>query len=347
MPHGLIIFCISAGSFATQPEGMVWVPPTDASGFVVGAVMGDHNSKSDESPCHAVVLRGFWMDRTEVTNSQFEVFVNATGYVTTAERPVNWDELKKQLPDGTPKPPDEQLAPGSLVFTPPKAKLGLQDETQWWSWVHGASWRHPEGPGSSIADRMNHPVVQISHDDARAYAKWAGKRLPTEAEWEYAARAGDSSAIYPWGSQSIDADGVHRANLWQGDFPHSNDATHGGGDGFTRTAPVASFTPNALGLYDMSGNVWEWCADWYRPDSYSKRDVPAVNPVGPSDSFDPQEPLIPKRVMRGGSFMCNDSYCTAYRSTARMKSSPDSSLSHTGFRCVSDAPSPDSKAENP
>jgi formylglycine-generating enzyme required for sulfatase activity len=326
---------------------MAWIPPTQSAGFSIGAVVGDTDAKSDESPRRSVVLRGFWMDQTEVTNAQFDLFVKATGYVTTAERPVNWDELKKQLPEGTPKPSPEKLAPGSLVFTPPNSETGLNDETRWWSWIQGACWRHPEGPGSSIADRMNHPVVQVSHDDAAAYAKWAGKRLPSEAEWEYAARAGDASAIYPWGSKPADADGLYRANLWQGDFPTTNLAAHGGGDTFIRTAPVGMFKPNAFGLYDMSGNVWEWCADWYRPDTYSTYELLSTNPGGPKDSFDPEEPLIAKRVMRGGSFMCNDSYCTAYRSTARMKSSPDSSLSHTGFRCVSDEPSPNLKAENP
>jgi formylglycine-generating enzyme required for sulfatase activity len=347
MPPSLLILYITTSALVGDPEGMVWIPATDPAGFVIGAVEGDSNAKPDESPRKAVILRGFWMDRTEVTNAQFEAFVKATGYVTTAEKPVNWEELKKQLPDGTPKPSVDQLAPGSLVFTPPDTNPSLRDVSHWWSWVHGASWRHPEGPGSSITGKMNHPVVQISHDDAVAFAKWAGKRLPSEAEWEYAARAGDGSAIYPWGTESNDAHGVYRANLWQGNFPSSNDALKGGGDKYDRTAPVASFNSNAFGLYDMSGNVWEWCADWYRPDSYTTIESQSVNPKGPQTPFDPDEPLVPKRVMRGGSFLCNDSYCTAYRSTARMKSSPDSSLSHAGFRCVSDAPPPHSSSGTP
>lgn len=343
----IAVFVTAHAASLDPTDGMVWIPPTGDRGFRIGAVEGDAQVKSDELPNRRILLQGFWMDRYEVTNAQFAAFVNATGYVTTAEKPVDWEALRKQLPEGTPKPSDEALSASSLVFLPPQKTDSLQDESQWWRWTPGASWRHPEGPSSSIEDRMDHPVVHVSHDDALAYAKWAGKRLPTEAEWEYAARGGDERAIYPWGSIASDANGEFRANLWQGDFPTSNLAERGQGDSFARTAPGGRFPPNSFGLFDMSGNVWEWCADWYRHDSYQTMKDLASNPTGPSSSFDPDEPLAPKRVMRGGSFLCNDGYCTAYRSTARMKSSPDTSLSHTGFRCVSDAPQPTTRTEVP
>ncbi|WP_375446902.1 formylglycine-generating enzyme family protein [uncultured Fibrella sp.] len=306
--------------------GMVAIP---AGTFLMGA--DNDQARPDEYPKHSVCLDGFWMDATEVTNAQFARFVKATGYITTAERKPDWEEMRKQLPPGTPKPADNLLVASSLVFSAPAQISSLADYSQWWQWVAGADWRHPEGPGSSIVGKENYPVVQVSWDDARAYANWAGKRLPTEAEWEWAARGGLRKAIYPWGNEPVDA-GKPKANSWQGTFPVTNTKR----DGFDQSAPVKSFIPNGYGLYDMAGNVWEWCSDYYRPDYYQTQARAGVvkNPTGPLQSVDPDEPTVPKRVQRGGSFLCNDSYCSSYRSSARMKSSPDTGLSHTGFRCV-------------
>lgn len=311
---------------AADTEGMVEVP---GGSFQMGA--DSKESRPDELPKHPVRVDAFWIDATEVTNAQFRAFVKATSYVTTAERKPDWEEMKKQLPPGTPKPDDKMLVASSLVFAQPSREVQLADYSQWWQWVPGADWQHPEGPGSSIVGKDNYPVVQVSWDDAVAYAKWAGKRLPTEAEWEWAARGGQSNAVYPWGNEPVDA-GKTKANSWQGTFPTTNTLR----DGFARTAPVKSFDPNTYGLYDMAGNVWEWCSDNYRPDYYAQLAGrgEAHNPMGPALSYDPEEPTVPKRVMRGGSFLCNDSYCSSYRSAARMKSSPDTGLSHTGFRCV-------------
>lgn len=310
----------------TDHRGMVAIP---AGTFPMGA--DNNQGRPDEYPKHTVCVDAFWMDATEVTNAQFAQFVKATGYVTTAERKPDWEELRRQLPPGTPKPADNLLVASSLVFTAPMQVVSLADYGQWWHWVAGADWRHPEGPGSSITGKDNFPVVQVSWDDAQAYAAWAGKRLPTEAEWEWAARGGLQQAIYPWGNEPVDA-GKPKANSWQGTFPTKNTKR----DGFERTAPVRSFAPNGYGLYDMAGNVWEWCSDFYRPDYYQTqaRQGLVKNPTGPLQSLDPQEPTVPKRVQRGGSFLCNDSYCSSYRSAARMKSSPDTGLSHSGFRCV-------------
>ncbi len=304
------------------PPGMAWIPQ--------GTFPMGNDQIDDESPVHSVLLEGFWMDATEVTNAQFRSFVEATGYVTTAERAVDLDEIMAQLPEGTEPPPNEMLAPGSVVFTPPSRAVGLNNHSQWWSWVTGANWQHPEGPDSDLKGREDHPVVQVSWDDAVAYATWAGKRLPTEAEWERAARSTIEGKPFIWGDQPPD-EAFTPANIWQGSFPDQNTAT----DGFEGTAPVASFPPNGYGLFDMGGNVWEWCSDWYRPgyeDTQSN-----VSPQGPATSFDPAEPTIPKRIMRGGSFLCSDVYCTGYRPSARMKSSPDTGLAHTGFRCAMDA----------
>ncbi len=308
--------------------GMVAIP---AGTFPMGA--DNDKGRPDEYPSHTVCIDAFWMDATEVTNAQFAQFVKATGYVTTAERKPDWEELRKQLPAGTPKPDDNLLVASSLVFSAPKQVASLDDYTQWWQWVAGADWRHPEGPGSSIEGKENYPVIQVSWDDAVAYANWAGKRLPTEAEWEWAARGGLRQAIYPWGNEPVD-EGKPKANSWQGKFPTLNTKR----DGFYQAAPVKSFAPNGYGLYDIAGNVWEWCSDYYRSDYYQTQARAGVvkNPTGPLQSYDPQEPTVPKRVQRGGSFLCNDSYCSSYRSSARMKSSPDTGLSHTGFRCVAD-----------
>jgi sulfatase modifying factor 1 len=308
--------------------GMVWIK---AGTFMMG---GDNNQAAeDEYPKHKVIVDGFWMDINEVTNAQFEKFVKATGYITTAERKPDWQELKKQLPPGTPKPNDSLLVAASLVFDPPHHAVSLNDYTQWWTWKKGASWKHPHGLGSNIIKEQNYPVVHISWYDAVAYCKWAGKRLPTEAEWEWAARGGLRNKIYPWGDEPVD-EGKPKANTWQGHFPDQNTLK----DEYYYLAPVASFAPNGYGLYDMAGNVWEWCADYYNYSYYKTINRPEgiKNPKGPANSFDPNEPYTIKRVIRGGSFLCNDSYCTGYRVARRMKSTEDSGMEHLGFRCVQD-----------
>ena len=296
--------------------------------------MGGDNEQADrdELPKHKVVVASFYMDETEVTNKQFKQFVDATGYITTAERKPDWEELKKSLPPGTPKPPDELLVAASLVFKAASGPVNLNNYSQWWEWVAGADWQHPQGPNSSINGKENLPVVQGSWDDAMAYCKWAGKRLPTEAEWEYASRGGLKDEIYPWGNEHLNI-GKPKANTWEGKFPYLNEKK----DGFDGAAPVKSFLPNGYGLYDMAGNVWEWCSDWYKYDYYSDlKDKISDNPQGPVNSYDPDEPFAQKRSLRGGSFLCNDSYCSGYRVSRRMKSSPDTGLEHTGFRCVRD-----------
>lgn len=315
---------IAAGK--VSHEGMVWIP---AGAFTMGAE--DQEGRADEYPAHRVKVSGFWMDRHEVTNAQFRRFVEATGYVTTAERKPDWNEMKKQLPAGTPKPPDSVLVAGALVFEPPSYAVPLDNPARWWKWVRGASWRHPRGPGSSIRGKDNFPVVEVSWEDANAYARWAGKRLPTEAEWEYAARGGQAGKKYPWGNQDPEQ-GKPKANTWQGHFPNQNTDW----DGHEELAPVMSYAPNGYKLYDMAGNVWEWCSDWYGADYYrSLAGKTTVDPQGPARSYDPMQPTIPVRVIRGGSFMCNPSYCKGYRVTSRMMSSEDSGLENLGFRCVS------------
>lgn len=315
----------SAAEKAAHP-GMVWV----AGGtFRMGA--DNKQASEDEYPKHTVRVGGFWIDITEVTNAQFAAFVKATGYITTAERKPDWEELKKQLPPGTAKPDESLLVPASLVFSQPDHAVPLSDYGQWWAWKKGASWKHPHGPGSDIKGKENNPVVHVSWYDAQAYCKWAHKRLPTEAEWEYAARGGLADNIYPWGNAAVSG-GKARGNFWEGHFPDKNTLE----DHFFYSAPVRSFAPNGYGLYDMAGNVWEWCADYYNDKYYSTIDKPGgvTDPKGPDKSYDPEEPYARKRVIRGGSFLCNESYCTGYRVARRMKSTEDSGMEHLGFRCV-------------
>jgi formylglycine-generating enzyme len=308
------------------PPAMVWIP---GGTFLMGT--DDVSSFPNERPVHRVRVEGFWIDDHDVTNAEFEKFVEAAGYVTTAELKPDWEELKKELPPGTPKPDDSMLVPGSLVFTPTARPVPLDDLSAWWRWIPGACWRHPEGPGSSIEGRENHPVVQVSWYDAVAYAKWAGKRIPTEAEWEFAARGGLEGKRYGWGDE-FRPGGKYMANTWQGLFPVTNTAE----DRFVGTSPVKSFPPNGFGLYDMAGNVWQWCSDWYRVDAFTELASKNVcrNPAGPSESWDPADPYSPKRVVKGGSFLCSLTYCESYRPSARRGMPPDTGSSHTGFRCV-------------
>ena len=296
----------------------------------------DKESFPNERPAHLVQTQGFWMDEHDVTNAEFSKFVEATGYVTTAERKIDWEDLKKQLPPGTPKPDDSALAAGALVFTPTAGPVPLNDLSAWWRWVHGANWRHPEGPESSIQGRENHPVVQVSWHDAVAYAQWAGKRLPIEAEWEFAARGGLDGAEFAWGNEFTPG-GQHRANTWQGSFPHQNLRE----DGFDRTSPVLSFPPNGYGVYDMVGNVWEWTSDWYAPRHEADAPKACCIPQDPrggreAASYDPNQPevKIPRKVIKGGSHLCAPNYCRRYRPAARHAEAVDTSTSHLGFRCV-------------
>lgn len=316
---------IPSGDTATV--GMLFIP---GGTFLMG---GDNRQASpDEYPKHQVEVNAFWMDETEVTNAQFQRFVEATKYSTTAEQKPDWEELKKTLPPNTPKPPDSVMVAASLVFRQTNGPVDLNNYNEWWRWVPGADWKHPEGPNSSIKGKENYPVVQVSWYDAMAYCKWAGKRLPTEAEWEFASRGRLLNNIYPWGNEPINT-GQPKANSWEGKFPYYNEKK----DGFVTAAPVKSFAPNGYKLYDMAGNAWEWCSDWYDAGYYKTiANKIAVNPHGPEKSFDPDDPYTPKRSLRGGSFLCNDSYCSGYRVARRMKSSPDTGLEHTGFRCVKD-----------
>lgn len=305
-------------------EGMVFIP---GGNFDMG---GDNEeARSDEFPKHQVTVSSFWMDIAEVTNSQFKKFVDATGYTTTAERKIDWDEISIMLPPDTPKPHDSLLSPASLVFKEVSTS-NLNDYSKWWSLVKGANWKQPFGPGSDIIGKENFPVVHVSWEDANAYCEWSGKRLPTEAEFEFASRAGKINSVYTWGDEKVD-NGVLKANTWDGEFPKKNTIK----DKFYYAAPVKSFKPNNYGLYDLAGNVWEWCSDWYHANYYSMLPKQgSVDPIGPDSSYDPVEPFSEKKVIRGGSFLCNDSYCSGYRNAARMKTTPDSSSLHTGFRTV-------------
>lgn len=274
----------------------------------------------DAKPVHPVTVGRFWLDVHEVTNAQFTAFVQATGYVTVAERPLNPAEF--------PGVPAAQLVPGAAVFTPPAQNGNLDNPLRWWQYVPGANWRHPLGPASSIVGKGPEPVVQVSYDDAAAYARWAGKRLPTEAEWEFAARAGRPTApAYYWGRE-LKPQGKWAANIFQGEFPSGNTLE----DGFETVAPVQHFPANAYGLYDLEGNVWEWCSDLYRPDYYAESS--GANPQGPADSLDPDEPGTVKHVQRGGSFLCSDQYCNRYKAGSRGKGETSSASNNLGFRCA-------------
>jgi sulfatase modifying factor 1 len=309
-----------------SPDGMVWIPGGE---FTMG---WDGNfSRRDELPLHRVKLDGYWIKRTPVTNTEFKEFIEATGYVTTAEKIPELAEIMKGLPPGTQPPPESSLFAASLVFTPPGYPVSLNNPLVWWQWKAGANWKQPKGPGSSINEIMDHPVVHVSWYDAEAYARWRKMSLPTEAQWEFAARGGHEQRLYIWGDEPVHKDEI-KINVWEGVFPNRNYKK----DGYYGTSPVTAFAPNDFGLYDMAGNVWEWTADWYHMDAYRMRasEKVSINPKGPFTSYDPAEPHMPKRTTRGGSFLCNDSYCSGYRPAARMKTSPDTSLNHTGFRVV-------------
>ncbi|MGL6075582.1 MAG: formylglycine-generating enzyme family protein [Fimbriiglobus sp.] len=317
------LLALNANSAPTAPGGMVWIP---AGEFQMGSVDGPRT----EQPVHRVFVDGFFLDEHEVTNEQFDQFVTETKFVTEAEKKPDWEVMKKSLPPDTAKPPADQLVPGSLVFKQPKEATPAENVSKWWAWTPGAYWRQPEGPGSDLKGREKHPVVHVAFDDVQAYCKWAKKRLPTEAEWEYAARGGLAAQRFTWGNtKPTDRDGQF-ANIWQGTFPHENTLV----DGHLRTAPVKSYTPNGYKLYDMAGNVWEWCSDWYRADAYETRVGLTKNPTGPNDFWDPREPETPKRVIRGGSFLCHVTYCESYRPAARRGGATDTGMSHTGFRCA-------------
>ena len=321
------------GDGVKGPKGTVWVPPGE---FLMGS---DHKlAQPNERPTHRVKVGGFWMDRHHVTNAEFRRFVEATGYVTTAERKPEWETLRVQLPPGTPKPPDSKLVPGAMVFIGTDRPVPLNDYSRWWRYVPGANWKHPQGPRSNIEGKDAHPVVQVSYEDALAYAKWAGKRLPTEAEWEFAARGGLEQATYAWGDESRPG-GKPMANIWNVEerrFPVVSPQA-GGAAG---TMPVETFPPNGYGLHDMTGNAWQWVADWYRADYFQRQANGKVstNPLGPSDSYDPDDRGVPvdapKRVTRGGSFLCNVDYCLSYRPSARRGTDPFNPMSHLGFRLV-------------
>ena len=309
------------------PPGMVWIPGGE---FSMGAAESRGMSSVgmqatiDSRPIHRAYVDGFWMDATEVTNEQFAKFVKATGYVTIAERTPRAEDF--------PGAPPENLIAGSVVFSPPNHPVPLNDHFQWWAFVNGANWRHPTGPKSSVAGLDNYPVVHIAYEDAVAYAAWAGKRLPTEAEWEFAARGGLGGKLYPWGDEFM-PDSHWMANTHQGNFPHIDK----GQDGRIGVGPVAQFAANGYGLHDVGGNVWEWVSDWYRPDYYAQLASAggvARNPRGPDTSFDPSEPNEKKRVHRGGSFLCTDEYCSRYMVGTRGKGEPTTGTNHLGFRTV-------------
>ena len=311
---------------APAPEGMVWISGGE---FSMGSDATDESLchqpgvTRDSQPVHRVYVDGFWMDKTEVTNEQFEKFVKATGYKTIAEIVPTREQF--------PSAPPENLVAGSTVFTPTPAPVKLDDMFQWWSYVKGADWRHPEGPQSDLKGREKYPVVQVAYPDAAAYAKWAGKRLPTEAEWEFAARGGLAGKTYAW-EGDLKPGGKWMANIYEGKFPVKDT----GEDGFAGLAPVAQFPANGYGLHDMAGNAWEWVSDWYRPDTYARQKLTGSlprNPVGPAASYDPSQPNEKMRVHRGGSYLCSDQYCSRYMVGTRGKGEETTAANHLGFRC--------------
>lgn len=329
--HVVVPSEVIAGDGIHGPRGMMWIPGGE---FTMGST--DRYAKPNERPSHKARVHGFWMDRTVVTNAQFAAFVAATGYVTSAERSPDWETLKVQLLPSTPKPPDGDLVPGGMVFVGTTQPVDLDDYAQWWRYVPGADWRHPQGPSSTIVGKDDYPVVQVSYQDVLAYAHWIGKRLPTEAEWEFAARGGLEQATYAWGNEFA-PEGRRMANVWEGSaqsFPliePTIGAEHG-------TSRVCSFPANGYGLCDITGNVWQWVADWYRADAFTleAQNPEAVDPQGPRNSFDPDEPGVPadapKRVIRGGSFLCSREFCLSYRPSARRGADPFTNTSHIGFR---------------
>ena len=311
------------------PNGMIWI---NEGTFMQGAVDQDQMAMQHEKPQHSVSVEGFFMDVTEVTNAQFSKFVDETGYITIAEREIDWEEMKKQVPEGTPKPHDSVLQPGSLLFKKTKTSVpNLYDFSQWWEWSIGTNWRHPNGPESNIEGKENHPVVHVCYEDALAYCKWLGRRLPTEAEWEYAARGNQKNTTYFWGDNESQLS--KRANSWEGEFPVNNTLE----DGFERTAPVKTYPSNNFGLFDMAGNVWEMTSDWYNINYYQElvdSNNLTVNPKGSDKAYNPSNPYAKEKVIKGGSFLCSDSYCASYRVSSRMGTSMDSSAEHVGFRTV-------------
>ena len=310
------------------PKGMVWV---EKKTFLMGAKFSDSYAMHREKPAHKVAVDGFFIDITEVTNKQFITFVESTSYITVAERAVDWEEMKKQLPEGTPKPHDSILQPGSLIFNKNvNAVVNMQNYQQWWTWKIGANWKHPAGPESSIEGKDDYPVVHIALEDAKAYCKWANRRLPTEAEWESAAQGKNTHAIYTWGNDASIL--KENANTWQGVFPIKNEST----DGFTLVAPVRSYPPNSIGIYDMLGNVWELTSDLFNVNYYKELDISDVilNPKGANRSYNPGNLYQEEYIIKGGSFLCHESYCASFRISAKMGVTTDSGSDHSGFRTV-------------
>ncbi len=302
-------------------HGMTWVPGGPFQ-------MGSNDFYPEERPVHRVAVDGFWMDEHPVTNAEFRRFVETTGYITIAERPPD----PKDYPGVDPA----FLVPGSLVFRRPPRRVNLRDHRAWWAYVPGASWRHPEGPESTVDDRVDHPVVHIAYEDTRAYADWAGKSLPTEAEWEFAARGGLENAAFVWGDEFA-PQGKLLANTWQGEFPWQNLRS----DGYEGTSPVHSFPANGYGLYDMAGNVWEWTSDFFRRRHAEESVKPCCTPRNPRvERYDPThashlpDAHIPRRVVKGGSYLCAPNYCLRYRPAARQGEAVETSTSHIGFRCI-------------
>lgn len=324
---------IDAVESNTKPileNGMIFIK---GDTYTMGAL--EQSNTGDAKSPQKVKVNSFWMDETEVTNAEFKKFIDETGYVTLAERPIDWEEMKKILPPNTPKPADEDLQPGSLVFTPPANAVPLDNYALWWAWVDGANWKHPNGLNSTIDGKDTYPVVHVAYEDAEAFAKWAGKRLPTEAEWEFAGRGGLDRKEFAWGDE-LTPSGNYMANFFQGEFPYKNT----GNDGFVQAAPVKSFSPNSYGLYDMVGNVWELCSDFYEVKPFDPNCCHTnvvENPKGPQQTIDPNDPLAVKHVSKGGSFLCSAQYCSNYKPSGRQGSSYDTGMNHTGFRCVKDA----------